>query len=247
MSGPKVLVIGATSAIAEAVVRTYATSGAQLYLLARDRLRVQAIAADLVVRGAQAAHVGVLDVTSFEGHSDALARAWNLLGAVDVALIAHGTLPDQARCDRDADYALREFTINATSTVILAGRIAQWLEAQRHGTLVVISSVAGDRGRASNALYGASKAAVSTCLSGLRQRLGATGVNVLTVKPGFVDTPMTARFTKGPIWATPERVARGIRRAIDRRRSVVYIPWFWRPVMFAIRCIPEPVFRRMRF
>ena len=123
--------------------------------------------------------------------------------------------------------------------------LARLLEAQAGGTLAVISSVAGDRGRAGNYVYGSAKAAVSAYASGLRQRFRGGAVNVLTIKPGFVDTPMTRDFRKGPLWAAPERVAHGIVRAIDRRRSVAYLPWFWWPVMRVITHLPEFVFRRI--
>lgn len=246
MSGPKVLIIGATSAIAEAVARLYATRGASLYLFARDRNRGEAIAQDLTVRGAAETRTGILDVSDFAAHATALETAWTAFSGFDVVLIAHGTLPDQAHCDADTDYALCEFAVNGTATLALANRIAQKLEAQGSGALAIISSVAGDRGRASNYLYGSAKAAVSAYTSGLRQRLTPCGVNVLTVKPGFVDTPMTAAFKKGVLWAKPDQVARGIVHAIDKRSSVVYLPRFWWAIMAVIRSIPEFVFRRIR-
>lgn len=246
MTEPKILIIGATSAIAEAVARKYAARRASLYLLARNPARTQAIAQDLSVRGAAEAQIGVLDVSDFAAHATALETAWAAFGGFDVALIAHGTLPDQARCDTDIDYALREFAINGTSTLSLAARIAQKLESQGSGTLAVISSVAGDRGRASNYLYGSAKAAVSTYASGLRQRMNPRGVNVLTIKPGFVDTPMTEGFKKNELWAKPERIARGIVRAVDKRRGVVYLPWFWWGIMLLIRSVPEAIFKRIR-
>lgn len=246
MSGQKILIVGATSAIAEATARRYATRGAALYLLARDASRVQAIADDLRVRGATSVHAGVLDVADFAAHAGALEQAFTALGGIEVAIVAHGTLPDQARSEADIEYALHEFTVNGTATIALSARIAERLAAQGAGTLAVITSVAGDRGRASNYLYGSAKAAVGTYLGGLRQRLNGRGVNVLTVKPGFVDTPMTAAFKKGALWAKPEQVARGIVHAIDRRRSIVYLPWFWRAIMLVIRGIPEPVFRRIK-
>ena len=110
---------------------------------------------------------------------------------------------------------------------------------------MVISSVAGDRGRQSNYVYGSAKAAVTTFLQGLRNRLHPAGVQVLTVKPGFVDTPMTSAFPKGPLWASPEQIARGIHRAIQKRKDVVYLPGFWRLIMRVIREIPEAVFKRL--
>jgi len=246
MSEQHILVVGATSAIAEATLRLWAMRGCTLYLLARDMVRVEAIAADLRVRGAAAAHPALLDVADFAAHARAAELAWATLGRIDTVLIAHGTLPEQARCETDENYALREFAVNGTATIALAGLLAQKLAEQGHGTLAVISSVAGDRGRASNYLYGSAKAAVSTYLSGLRQRLHERGVSVVTLKPGFVDTPMTMAFRKGLLWATPERIARGIVRAIDEHRAVVYLPWFWRPIMAVIRCVPEFVFQRIK-
>jgi len=246
VSGKKILIVGATSAIAEATARLWAARGDALYLLARNRERAQAIADDLKLRGATDAQAGALDVADFSAHAGAIDRAIASLGGLDIALFAHGTLPDQARCDADTDYALREFAVNATATIALANRIVRVFEAQGFGALAAISSVAGDRGRASNHLYGAAKAAVGAYLSGLRQRLNPRGIDVATIKPGFVDTPMTAAFKKSALWAKPERIAHGIVRAIDKRRSVVYLPWFWRPIMAVIRAIPEFLFRRIK-
>jgi short-subunit dehydrogenase len=243
----KILIIGATSAIAEAAARRWAARGASLYLLARNADRLAVIAQDLRVRGAAEVGSGVLDANDLDGHEAALDAARVALGGLDVALIAHGTLPDQSRCSGCVAETLAEFATNGSSTIALMTRLAGLFEAQGEGTLAVISSVAGDRGRASNAVYGAAKAAVSAYASALRQRLGRHGVNVLTIKPGFVDTPMTRHLAKGPLWATPDAVAAGIVRAVERRRSVVYLPGFWWPVMLAIKALPEFVFRRLRF
>jgi decaprenylphospho-beta-D-erythro-pentofuranosid-2-ulose 2-reductase len=159
-------------------------------------------------------------------------------------LVAHGTLPDPAASDASVETALREFALNGTATIALCAAIAPRLKAP--ATLAVISSVAGDRGRASNYLYGSAKAAVSTYLSGLRQRLTPTGINVLTIKPGFVDTPMTAAFRKGLLWAQPEAIARGIEGAVEKRRGVAYLPFFWWGIMTIIKHVPEFVFRRVK-
>jgi short-subunit dehydrogenase len=141
---------------------------------------------------------------------------------------------------------MREFATNGTSTIAFVASVAQVMRQRGRGCIAVISSVAGDRGRQSNYVYGAAKAAVSTYLSGLRQRLREHGVNVLTIKPGFVDTPMTASFRKGPLWATPDTVARGIVAAIARGAGEVYLPRFWWAIMFMIRHIPEFAFRRLK-
>jgi short-subunit dehydrogenase len=139
-----------------------------------------------------------------------------------------------------------ELHTNAVSVAALLTPIAARFEQRRSGAIAVISSVAGDRGRQSNYVYGSAKALVSAFLSGLRQRLYKAQVSVITIKPGFVDSPMTAAFRKGPLWAKPHQVAKGIVHAIDRSRTIVYLPWFWRAIMFIIRAIPEAVFRRLR-
>lgn len=246
MNGKRILIIGATSAMAEATARIWAARGCKMYLLARNATRLEAIALDLRVRGAEAVHTGVFDALDTPKLGQAIDKAWEIMDGIDIALIAHGTLPDQTRCETDTAYAMREFSINGTATIALATTIAQKFETQGHGVLAVISSVAGDRGRASNYLYGSAKAAVSTHLSGLRQRLHGRGICILTIKPGFVDTPMTAAFRKSVLWATPAHVARGIVRAVERRRAVVYLPWFWRVIMTVIRHIPEFVFQRIK-
>jgi short-subunit dehydrogenase len=243
----KILIIGATSAIAEAAARIFATRGDALFLVARNAEHLRAVVADLNIRGAVRADSATLEVTDFAAHEAVVEKAERDLGGIDVALIAHGTLSDQAQCEQSVDVMRREFDINALSTLALLTALANRMEARRSGTLAVISSVAGDRGRQSNYVYGAAKAAVSTFLGGLRQRLAKCGVTVLTIKPGFVDTPMTAGIAnKGALWAQPDRVAAGIVQAIDRGRNIVYLPWFWRWIMLVIRHIPEPLFKRLK-
>lgn len=240
----KILIIGATSAIAEAIARRYAARASALYLAGRSTERLNAIADDLRVRGAKQVEIGVLDVNDLAAHAHLLDQAAAFLGGIDIALIAHGTLPDQAACDASVELSLREFATNGTSTIALAAALAQRLQPE--ATLAVISSVAGDRGRASNYLYGSAKAAVTAFLSGLGQRLRPLGINVLNIKPGFVDTPMTASFKKGALWATPDRVAAGIIKAIQKRKAVAYLPSFWWAIMMIIKNIPEFIFRRIK-
>jgi len=242
----KIIIVGATSAIAEATARIYASRGARLFLVARNPQRLADIASDLKVRGAEAVKTARLDVNAVELHGAVLAGAWDFLGTPDVLLVAHGTLPDQQACETSVSTALAEFATNATSTIALLTDAANRMQQARHGCIAVISSVAGDRGRASNYLYGAAKAAVSAFLSGLRQRLGSQGVTVLTIKPGFVDTPMTRDFRKGLLWAQPGAVARGIVKAIDKRKAVVYLPWFWQGIMLVIKHVPEFIFKRIK-
>ncbi|WP_298931413.1 SDR family oxidoreductase [uncultured Ramlibacter sp.] len=242
----RILLIGATSAIAEATARLWAGRGDSIYLLGRDALRLAQIAADLRVRGAGAVQHAVLDVRDHARHAATLDAALAQWDGLDVVLVAHGSLPDQAACERDSAAALEALEINALSVVSLLTHLANRLAVQGSGTIAVIGSVAGDRGRQSNYVYGTAKAAVAVFLQGLRNRLHASGVRVLTIKPGFVDTPMTAAFAKGLLWASPQDVARGIVGAVDRGRDVAYLPGFWRWIMLAVRSIPENVFKRMR-
>jgi short-subunit dehydrogenase len=163
-----------------------------------------------------------------------------------VVLIAHGTLTDQAKAQADAAYALQEVDTNGLSVISLMALAANQFEAQQRGSIAVISSVAGDRGRQSNYVYGSAKALVSAFASGLRQRMAKCGVQVLTIKPGFVDTPMTAHLPKGALWAQPDQVAKDICSAIDKKKHILYTPGFWRIIMLIIKHIPEFVFVKLK-
>jgi decaprenylphospho-beta-D-erythro-pentofuranosid-2-ulose 2-reductase len=243
----KILVIGAGSAIAESTARVFAQRGDALFLVGRKADVLESMCADLRVRGAKTAALHVMDANEFNDHEAMLNVAESALGGLDTVLIAHGTLSDQKACEASVEQTLRELNTNGVSVVALLTRIAARFEQRRAGTIVVISSVAGDRGRQSNYVYGSAKALVTAFTSGLRQRLYPLGVTVITVKPGFVDTPMTAAFPKGALWARPQQIAKGIVRAVDRgSASVLYLPAFWRLIMLIIRSIPEAVFRRLK-
>ena len=243
----KILIIGATSAIAEATARLWAVQqGHSLYLIGRSAERLGGIAADLKVRGAKSTQFAMLDVNYFAQHAAALDTAIDALGGIDIVLIAHGTLGNQNVCEQDFAATLQELNTNAISVISLLTHLANRFEAQRHGSIVVISSVAGDRGRQSNYVYGTAKGAVTIFMQGLRQRLRKSGVQVVTVKPGFVDTPMTAEFKKGLLWARPEAIARSICAGVEKRRDVVYAPWFWWGVMGVIGVIPEWLFKKLK-
>ena len=241
----RVVIIGATSAIAQATARELAAAGAQLFLAGRDTDKLQAVAEDLRGRGAAAVYCGRFDALDEAAHAAVLAEADARLDEFDTVLIAHGVLPDQADCARDVAASLAAFSVNATSVMSLAALAANTLEARGRGVLAVLSSVAGDRGRQSNYVYGAAKASVSTFFQGLRQRLHPSGVAVVTIKPGPVDTPMTRGLPKGPLLAAPERVATDIVRGLRAGRATVYTPWFWRYIMWVIRLLPDVIYRRL--
>ncbi|QWD52921.1 SDR family oxidoreductase [Polynucleobacter paneuropaeus] len=242
----KILILGATSAIAEATARIWAQRGDQLFLVARNEECLNLLAKDLKVRGAPEAHGYCMDANNFDQHSSMLDKAFEILGAIDIVLIAHGTLSSQKECERSVDLTMQEIKTNALSVIALLTHLANRFEIQRSGTISVISSVAGDRGRASNYVYGSAKAMVTAFTSGLRQRLYESGVSVVTIKPGFVDTPMTAEFKKGFLWAKPESIVKGIVVACDKKNSEIYLPRFWWAVMIIIKLIPDEIFKKIR-
>jgi short-subunit dehydrogenase len=242
----KVLVIGATSAIAEHCARLWAGRGDALYLVARNEERLKTIAADLKVRGAAQAHTYCIDLNDMDRHAALLDAAEGAMGGIDTVLIAHGTLSNQKACEQSVEETLAEIKTNALSTISLLTLLANRFEAKQAGTIAVISSVAGDRGRASNYVYGSAKAMVTAFTSGLRQRLHKSNVAVVTIKPGFVDTPMTAEFKKGLLWAKPAAVAGKIVSAIDAKSSEAYAPAFWWVVMAVIKTIPVSIFKARR-
>ncbi len=242
----KVLIFGATSAIAQATARILAARGDALILVGRSEEKLKAVADDLLVRGAERVDFTTVEAAEFAKHEPLIGTVYEMLEGMDTVLIAHGVLPDQEACQKDYEDAEASLQTNFMSVVSLLTPIANRFEEQKHGCIAVISSVAGDRGRGSNYVYGTAKAGVSTFLSGLRNRLCKVGVAVVDIRPGFVDTPMTAEFEKkGLLWASPETIAKGIVKAIDKRKDVVYLPFFWRWIMLIIRCIPERIFKKL--
>ena len=244
MSLERVVIFGATSAIAQAVARRLAVKGARMHLVARDAAKLAAVRDDLAARGA-CVTMALADLDDVSRHAGLVDEAGAALEGLDGALIAQGTLPDQAACE--ADFALTEaqWRTNFVAPASLAAALADRFERQGRGVIAAISSVAGDRGRRSNYVYGTAKGALSIFLQGLRARVDAKGVRVVTIKPGFVDTPMTAGFRKGLLWATPERIAPAIVSAMERGRGDVYVPAFWWAILFVIRHLPERIFLKL--
>jgi len=242
----RVLIIGATSAIACATARKWATKHSEFFLVARDQKKLQLVSADLQSRGAGKVTLHVMDATDIDAHAPMLEASLAALGQIDVVLIAHGTLPDQRACEENTQTALKEFANNGTSVIALLTVIANHMAIQRWGTLAVISSVAGDRGRPSNYLYGAAKAAVTTFCEGLRARLFKVGVHVITIKPGFVATPMTQglKLPKALV-VNADTVATIIVEHIDKKTNVLYVPRFWLLIMTIVRCLPQFIFKKI--
>ncbi|GAL32624.1 sorbitol-6-phosphate 2-dehydrogenase [Vibrio maritimus] len=224
----------------------YASEKANLYLLARNEERLSLIKNDLMVRGASAVYTHPFDANDFESHKALMEEAFTTLGKVDVVLVAHGSLPIQEECNADSLKTITEMNTNGVSVVSILTHIANLMELQKSGNITVITSVAGDRGRQSNYVYGAAKGMVSTFLQGLSQRLSKSGVHVLDIKPGFVDTPMTVEFDKGALWAKPEKVAEIIKKRIEKKSNFSYAPAFWFFIMTIIKSVPRTIFDKVK-
>jgi len=245
----RIVIFGATSGIGRALAQRLAAEGHALALAGRNREELDRLAADLNTRHQAEAFVELFDARAIDEHNEVVSRMIERFGgALDGAVICHGVMFDQAEAQGDPALIRRTFDVNLTSVASVAEPVAARLAERGNGWIAAISSVAGDRGRQSNYLYGAAKAGLTAYLQGLRNRMHHHGVAVITIKPGFVDTPMTHGLIDpdSPMVASPDRVARDIVRAVHRRRVTVYTPWFWRPIMTIIRLIPEPVFKRMK-
>jgi len=239
------LVLGATSGISQAYINRVAERFDNIALVARSAQKLEHLKSHLQTVGSAVVTTHTVDFKDTSAHEALISSVVHEVGSIDSTLISYGELTDQDRCTEDHAYAMEQFHINGASTISLCAVLAAQLREQGSGTLAVIGSVAGDRGRRSNYCYGAAKSAVASFLSGLRSDMIQHGVSVLTIKPGFVDTPMTSSFNKGALWASADKVAADIDRAIEKRKSVLYTPWFWRYIMWVIRCIPEFVFKRL--
>jgi short-subunit dehydrogenase len=243
----KLVVFGASSAISQAYTNLVAERFEVITLVARNSELLEQVAQHTRVITNAEVRTRVADLADISAHSELVREVCG--SDSHSVLISYGDLTDQERCAEDRDYALTQFNLNGLSTISLSELAARSLirEGETSGVLGVVGSVAGDRGRRSNYHYGAAKSAVASFLSGLRSEMHPHGVGVVTIKPGFVDTPMTSEFKKGLLWAKPEKVAADIDRAMSKRKSVVYTPWFWGLIMLVIRLIPEPIFKRLSF
>lgn len=242
------LVVGATSAIATDVCRLLAAQGVPLLLAARDSSALERLRADIELRSGKPCQSVAFDAMNKEQCSSLFSRARELSQS-DIAgiLVCHGVTPNESSPLSDEEIQ-RTLETNLVSTVILLKHAARYFSQRGCGTIAAVSSVAGDRGRQSNYVYGASKAGLTAYLEGLRNRLQPCGVKVITIVPGFVDTPMTKGFKAPPrfLVASPDRVAADIAKAIRSRRDLIYTPWFWGWIMTIICLIPRPIFKRMR-
>jgi short-subunit dehydrogenase len=245
----RVLVFGATSAIAAQVARLHAQRGARLHLVGRNPEKLEATRVLCAAVAARPSHVTTrsADFDDLAANEALVERAIAELGGVDTVLIAHGYLGDQLETERSFDAAEKTLRTNFLSVVSLLVPLANHMESAGNGRLGVITSVAGDRGRPRNYTYGAAKGALNIYLQGLRTRLYNAGVSVTTLKLGPVDSPMTRDHAKHVLFGQPARVARGIVHAMDARTSEAYVPSFWRAIMPVVKNTPESIFQKLSF
>jgi short-subunit dehydrogenase len=242
----RIVVLGATSSIALEFQRQLARQGRELLLVARSPQRLAALQSDLMARGAQNVLTVAADLARIQHHAGIFDFARRSFPKFDTVLLAYGAMEDQKASEDSVDLLLDELHVNFVSAAALLTLFAADLEQRRTGCLAAITSVAGDRGRRSNYAYGSAKGALSLFLQGLRSRLHPAGVKVITIKPGPVRTPMTDHLANSARFAQPDQVARDIIRTLERGSpDILYTPWFWRPIMTAVRHIPEPLFKRL--
>ncbi len=247
ITSQEIIVFGATSELAQWVLRLHAERSDTVTLIARDPQKLEAVAQDAEIRGAKIRETVVADLEQVEDTANLTSRlCQNRQGNV-VWYFFQGVLPEQQLAQTDREIAQQVLDTNFIAIASSLHYIALHIEQHGMGTVVVITSVAGLRGRQSNYIYGTSKGALNIYLQGLRNRLHPHGGKVVTVMPGFIKTAMTNEMNRGGIlWATPERVARDVIKAADKGSEVRYSPWFWRYIMVIIQHIPEKIFNRMK-
>ena len=242
----KILVIGATSSIAENCLTIWAERGNHLFLVARNKNGLKKLTLKLKSKGAGNIYTYNMNLNYFDNHSAMLNSAEAALKNIDVILVACGVLPNQKKCEKNIDQTIKDIKINALSVISLLTLIANRFEKKKSGIIAVLSSVAGDRGRASNYVYGSAKSMVTVFMSGLRQRLYKSNVTVLTIKPAYIDTRMTKHFKKNFLWTDAMVAAREIVKSIDLKKDEVYVPSLWYFLMKIINLIPNIIFKKLK-
>lgn len=239
-----VLILGALSDVGTALARRFAQSGHSVVVAARQKEAAQNLAADIAIRYGTAAKAVYFDALAYGSHADFWAQ---LSPQPDIVIAVFGYLGNQKEAERNFTEAQRIIHTNYTGAVSILNIAAQSMEQAKSGCIVGISSVAGERGRQSNYIYGSAKAAFTAYLSGLRNRLAHSGVHVLTVKPGFIATKMTEHLNLPfLLTASPQQVAEDIFKSVQHRRNVIYTLWMWRWIMLIIKLIPEGIFKRLK-
>lgn len=241
----KFLILGATSAVARSFCERTISKGDQVILVGRNKEKIDSLKKHYnTIKPGSVVHTFILDFNNTDNHHE-LATILNRWKVANV-LCAWGILGNDKKAQEESSHALEIINSNFTSYVSVLATITPYFEKLNKGSITVITSVAGDRGRQSNYTYGSAKGALSIYLDGMRHRFASSKVSIIDIKPGFIDTPMTADFKKGPLWAKPETIAKDIDYAIIKSRPRIYTPFFWRYIMYVIKNIPFKVFRKLK-
>lgn len=243
----KVLVLGGYSGIAQAVLDILAQEDTTLYLVGRSEEKLNIVKDHLQSIGNPLVFTKSVDLNSLETHKSLLEEAIHQMKGLDTLFVCYGILPNQKELEQDPSKVVENYFTNAISTIHFVSLASNYFEEKKNGTIAVVTSVAGDRGRKTNYYYGSAKSCLDTFLEGLRHRLFKTNVKVITIKPGVVDTAMTQNIDKKILVAKPEKVARDIVNAINNSKEVVYTPWYWRYIMAFIKALPRNIFYRTEF
>ncbi|NRA67952.1 MAG: SDR family oxidoreductase [Pseudobacteriovorax sp.] len=240
------VIFGATSTLAVSIAKRLAERHDHLFLIARSQPRLNALKDDLMARGAASVSLLTADFSKLDTIDPVCQSVIAKANVIHKVFVCHGVLGNQELAQQDITTAFHDLDVNFSSYVAILTPIANQMETDGVGTIIVISSVAGDRGRQSNYIYGTAKAATTAFTSGLRNRLHRSNVSVLTVKPGFMDTAMTQHLKKNPLFISADRAAEIILKALDSRKNIVYVPRFWQLIMLLIKAIPETLFKRLK-
>lgn len=243
----KILILGGYSGIAQAVLNLLAKDGLKFYLVGRQIDKLNIVRDHILTLANCKVDVESFDLTRIEEHRDLLERVLKTMNGLDLLFVCYGVLPNQLELEQEPEKAFENYQVNAISAINFVSHAANYFEKRQSGTIAVVSSVAGDRGRKTNYFYGSAKSCLDTYLEGLRHRLYGKNVRVVTIKPGTVDTPMTAHLERKVLVASAEQVGKDIVRAIQKGTDVVYTPWYWKYIMWAVKCIPRKLFYRTNF
>jgi short-subunit dehydrogenase len=241
------LVLGASSLIVQKTLELLAKPDVKFYLVGRNEAKLNIVKAHLESVGQSSVFIETADLMNFDAYKQIFSNSLQAMGYVDCLFVGYGILPNQQELEQDITKIIENFNVNALGVILFASLVANYFEARNYGSIVVISSVAGDRGRRNNYFYGSAKAALTVFLQGLRHRFAKKNIKVITIKPGLVDTPMTAHLEKNLLYSNAEKVAKDIFFAISRNKEIVYTPWFWRYIMMVIKLLPEKIFKRLNF
>lgn len=243
----KICLFGATSAIAQSLIHRLLSPDVSFVLFGRDLEKLKIVKDDILSKCQSKVFLEKFDPKDFSLHKPYVEKTISLLGGLDLCIFAYGWLPDNKKLESCSELILENYLVNSFSIISLSSHVVNFFEKEGRGTLAVISSVAGDRGRSNNYYYGSAKSSLDVFLEGLRHRLARTKISIITIKPGLVDTPMTYHLKKNLFFASPETVAKDIYDAITCDKSIVYTPFYWRYLMLIIKLLPRPLFYTLKF